>query len=133
MAYSAKADIEKIFGANNVSGAGGWADMDNDGDSTKINNRISQAIEWADEMVDTRLRGTPHKLPLATAAGATPALITHISAALAGVWLFDPRGAVDIGDEGGMPNQLAHWKQYAYATLEEIASGKRRVDAVIGR
>lgn len=133
MAYSVQGDIEKIFGANNVSAASGWADMDNDGDSDKIDARIAQAISAADEIIDGRMRATSYKLSLVTAANTTPTMVTLISAALAGVWLYDPRGAADLGDEGGMPNQLAYWKKWANEMLEEIASGRRPLDAVIGR
>lgn len=134
MAYCVQADIEKIWGANNVSSAtgGSWADMDNDGDATKISNRIAQAISHADEIINARLRGTPYKLDLTTAAAATPTLVTQLSAVLAGIWLYDSRGSTDVGD-AGVEHAQAFWKKWAYGILEEIASGKLRLDAVMGR
>ena len=132
MAYAAQADIEKIFGANNVSGSGGWSDMDNDANATKIANRISQALSHADEIINSRLRNSPYKLSLTTAAAATPTLITQLAAVLAGVWLYESRGAIDVGDEG-VAHALAFHKKWVYGLLEDIASGKRRLDAVIGR
>jgi hypothetical protein len=127
-----QADIEKIFGASNVSGEGGWADMDNDNDSTKIANRIAQAIQEADEIIDGRLRGTAYKIPLVTASGGTPTLVTLLSAALAGLWLYDPRGAIDVGDEG-VPHALSYWKGWAYGVLDQVTTGGCRLDALIGR
>lgn len=135
MPYSTKSDIEKIFGASNISTAGGWADMDNDGNATTIANRITQAISEADEIIDSRLMTTPYRLPLVTPSGTTlvtPTLITLVAAALAGVWLYDARGAIDVGSEG-VPHALSYWKNWAYGVLEEIAAGNRRLNAVVGR
>ena len=133
MAYASSAGMVKIFGANAITASGGWADMDNDGDSTKITNRINQAISQADAMIDDRLRNSGYKVPLATAAGGTPTIISMIADSLAGVWLYDPRGAIDVSDETSMPHHLQYWKTWAYAVLEEIATGKRRISAVLGR
>lgn len=134
MAYCAQADIEAIWGVNNVSSTthGSWADMDNDGNATKIAARIAQAVAHADEIVNSRMRSTPYKLDLTTAAGATPVLITHVAAVLAGLWLYEARGKTDVGD-AGIEHAQAFWKKWAYGVLEEIATGKLRLDAVVGR
>lgn len=131
MAYCAQSDIEAIFGANSVSK---WADMNNNQNSTQITARITQAIAEADEIINGRLRGTSYRLPLLSASGTslvTPTLVTHVAAVLAGLWLHDPRGAIDVGGEG-VPHALSYWKGWAYKVLDEIALGNIRLDAMRG-
>lgn len=122
MAYSARTDIEAHFGKSNVKT---WADLDNDGVIASITARIAAAIVYADNVIDTRLRGGPYDIPFAT----TPTLITHVSAKLAGVWLYESRGVTDFDSTTGRPQHQLHWhKMDALKTLMGLRSCRIRLD-----
>lgn len=99
----ARVDIENIFGANNVEI---WADMDNDQDATKIDNRIDWAITMATSEFYDSIRGSRYKVPFSSP---LPDQVTLAIATLAGLRLHDARGLTDSG-EGEDPMSL-HRKQ----------------------
>jgi len=128
MAYSAKANVEQLYGPDNVAS---WADLDNDEDVDKIAARIAAAILYADAEIDDILRGGPYALPLANSESTTPTSVVGLSATLAGVWLYERRGVEDFDEESGRPyHRLAWAKKDAYDKLKEILSNKRKIDAV---
>ncbi len=122
MAYCAQTDIERRFGATQVAK---WADIDADGDATKIANRIASAIVYADVEIDDRLRGGPYTVPFSSP---TPATVTRISAELAGVWLFEGRGIHEWSPEGGGEHRLSGIERKAREMLLAIRSGLLALD-----
>jgi len=123
MAYITKSNIEAVFGVTNVTK---WADLDNDGDATKIAARIAVAIAWAENEVDSRLRKSIYTIPFDTA----PVDIVDVTANLAGVWLYENRGVQDFNPDTGMAVHRLTWnRKRAYNTLREILAGIRTLDA----
>ncbi len=119
--YCTRSDIERIFGAANVTR---WADLDSNGDTQAIAERISGAISAASAEVDSILAGSPIRVPLAT----VPVLIREVTASLAGVLLYEGRGTQGVSVEGG---QVVHpyifKRQWAVSVLEELKAGRRRL------
>jgi phage gp36-like protein len=125
MAYCVEADLNNMYGANNVQT---WADLDGDEDAGKIAARIAAAIVVADDEIDSYMRGGPYPLPLADDASATPKLVTDISAKLAGVWLYESRGVQDISPEGDPVHRLQWQRKRAYQVMRELKAGVLRLD-----
>ena len=126
--YIDSADIYAVFGESNV---GKWADLDNDADSVKIAARVNNAILWAENEINSRLRNSAYVLPLANADDEVPAEIVDVAANLAGVWLYENRGVQDYNPDTGQVVHRLRWnRDRAEKTLREILAGVRVVDAV---
>ena len=120
--YRTRAQIETQYGAAEVAK---WADVDGELDSVAITARIAQAITDADAEIDGRLRGHRYVIPFAT----TPEIIAAISRKLAGVLLYEARGVQDWNVETGQPShRLEYVRRWCYDALDDIASGKIRLD-----
>jgi hypothetical protein len=128
-AYCAQADIEKVYGTTNV---GKWADINNDANATTKSGRITEAIDVASEEIDDVLRLLDVRIPAVTAAGATPPTIKHLAAVLAGLWLYEARGAEDYNRNGTIRHGHAWRRDWADNYLNMIATGKRKLDMAIG-
>jgi phage gp36-like protein len=120
MAYSARADLDTVFGSDNIDE---WADLNNNDDAGEITAAVTNAIAVADAYINGRLRGTHYTLDLADASGSTPALVTRLSATLAGITVHDWRGIED-GDN------LESHRGWVEKMLAEITAGTLRLDAV---
>lgn len=129
MAYTTRAAIETMFGKNNVEE---WADLDGDGADATILARINAAIAYADDEIESRLRNTLYLIPIATKAGATPAIIADVANRLAAVWLYETRGVMELDAETGKPIHKLYWhKLDAEKKLNEILSGVRHLDSTM--
>ena len=128
MGYSARTNIEDVFGIENVKK---WADLDGDADAAKIAARIASGIAVVDEEINDVLRGGPYAVPLTAPGGGvlnSPSVI-NMSAVLAGVWLYESRGVDDYDAESGKySHRLKFQKDEATRKLREIRTGLRRVD-----
>lgn len=123
MSYCTRSDIEDLFGPLNVAK---WADLDNSQVAAAIAARIERAIAVATARIDDRLRGGPYVLPIS----GSPATLVNLCAQLAGVWLYESRGAQDFSPETGLPVHRLRWHvEQAEKTLREILSGVVRLDA----
>lgn len=89
-AYSTRTNIEDIYGVTNISK---WADLDNDGDVTKITNRITKIIDKADAYINCKLRKGPYSIPFVVSP--YDGIVVDMSARLAGVMLYECRGITD--------------------------------------
>lgn len=126
--YSTDSDIEAIFGAVNTTS---WSDMDNDNDATKIANRKDRARVVAKARIDDVLRDTHYTVPVANQAGTTPVGIVELEARLAGIWLYENRGVIDFHPQSGSPyHRLSFVRRETKAALEEIRTGRRKLDAI---
>ena len=124
--YCERSDVEAVYGLSNVAK---WADLDNDGDTEKIEARITKALAWAQEEIDSYFRGGRYALPLVKDDD-PPMIILDVAAELAGVWLYENRGVVDFSPESGQPVHRLSWnRKRAYAKIKEIVSGQRVIDA----
>lgn len=121
MRYCTRTDVETEYGAGNVLL---WADLDGDGSSTKIANRIEAAITLVEEQIDNRLRGGPYAVPLLF----TSYEITNIAAVLAGAELYAKRGVEDAPDGR---DRLESRRETARARLSAIRAGLVRLDPTL--
>jgi phage gp36-like protein len=80
--YIEKADIEDVFGKDNVAT---WSNLD--GDPGADATRIATAISVAEEDVNNRFRGGKYSIPLAPVSD----IVKNWCARLAGIWLFENR------------------------------------------
>jgi hypothetical protein len=125
--YSARSDVEAQFGVTNVTK---WADLDNDGDATKIADRIDWAITLADAEIEDRLRYSQYIVPIVGLSGMPPVIVA-LSAMRAGVLLYDSRGAQDFDPDSGIPmHRLAGFNKRFETTLNDLLSGRRTLSAV---
>jgi len=130
MSYCVQSDIELEFGATNV---GEWADIDNDASAPTKAARIAEAILVADEEIDEILRLTQFRLAATQADGSgTPKTINRLARVIAGLWLYEARGAVDYTRDGSPKH--GHWwrREWADKYLEQLRSGERKLDALVG-
>lgn len=99
--------------------------------STKISARVARSIVEAMSDVDSKMLGGPYTVPIATAAGAIPERIKQITAALAGVWLYENRGVNDYDAKTKTAkHKLSFHQDRAYGELAEYRASQRRLDAV---
>lgn len=121
MPYSERSNIEDIYGVTNVEK---WADLDNDGDATKITNRITAAITRADDELDNRLRESRYVVPFTT----VPSAIEYLSALYAGIWLYSNRGVTDYNADGEAQDQLQHQRNDFDEKVRMIHAGTYILD-----
>jgi phage gp36-like protein len=124
-AYCTRSDIEMIFGAKNVAL---WADLDATEDATDIDNRIQAAINVATAEVDSILSSGPFRLPIADSPTTTPTLIREVTATLAGVYLYEGRGAeATVMDQGQPIHPYMFKRLWAMSVLQDLKAGRRRI------
>lgn len=120
MDYCARSDIEHFFGADNVAK---WADLDNDQDETKIADRITKAITYAQAELDSRMMGGMYTVPFTTA----HPVITELTAKLAAIGLYGPHGLIETTSEEGIDKMAPH-RKFVRMTIKEILSGQRNIN-----
>ena len=119
--YSTRADVELIYGRDNVSK---WADVNNNGDLKEITARVTFSIKSADDFIEDALRSGPYVVPLVFIAPATALsqTIINLSAMKAGFVLYSSRGIVDAADSE--KNQLAPQLKKVMTTIRTILDGR---------
>jgi phage gp36-like protein len=121
MAYATRVDIETIFGETEVKT---WADRENRGTAAQksvIDARITAALAYAEEWVNDFLRGGAYAVPLVAA----HARVTRAAAQVAAVYLYDPRGFADKGENE--THRLQPHMQEAVDFLGEVKAGTIRL------
>lgn len=93
--YCTRTDVELVFGQTNVLK---WADLDNSGNSSFITNRITTMIALAHEQTNDALRAGGYNVPILAP---IPTTLAYQVASLAGVLLYESRGAIDSESEDG--------------------------------
>ena len=119
--YINSADLVAIFGASRITDTDGWADLDNDGDSTKITARITESISYAEEYIESYLRGSRITVPIS----ATGSILKTIIATIAGEWLYKCRGFQDGDPERSKVGALL---QRSEKLLKQIRNGQLRLN-----
>ena len=132
MAYCVRADIEGVFGTENVQT---WGNLEN-GDVldasvlTAIETRITKAIADSQAEIDAKLLGGSYTIPFVEP---VETIIRMVSELLAGVTLYEARGVQDFATvdpriEGGTERNPAHrlaWhRKRALMMLNELLSGR---------
>jgi hypothetical protein len=126
--YSDDSDVEAIFGSTSIDK---WADLDGDGDATKITARKLLAREIAYDRINDVARNTHYTIPLQTAAGVTPTSVTNWEATLAGIWLYEASGVSDFDPRSGNPyHRLAYHRTEMRRTLKDFLEGRLKIDAI---
>lgn len=92
--YISQSDLEARFGTNNISAAGGWADVNNDGDTDTIETTITNAISFGETLMDAKLRGGRWKVPL-VGTDYQSEVVKFICTAFAGEYLYSARALYD--------------------------------------
>lgn len=129
--YSVANDLYQRFGTKNVRL---WADLDNDQVTADIDERIEWAIGQADAQINSILgeKGR-YMVPIVLLDSTdTPNILTEISAALAGVRLYEARGIADFDPNTGQPIHRLIWhKRFAEDSLKKIIKGDLVLGAVL--
>jgi len=123
--YCTDANIRAVFGSDNIDK---WSDLDNDESAGSMAARVTVSIAKAGDWIDSRMRSSKYIIPLQTQAAATPPEITEIAATYAGVWMAQARGLERFQGDNEHP-VFRHLARIT-AMLDEIAIGKRRIDAI---
>jgi len=84
--YCTRDDLELRFGRSNVEK---WADHNNDGDLTEIDERVEWACEQAYSDINDELRGGPYDLPVSPLPSSLVDLSSRWAAALLNEWKMD--------------------------------------------
>lgn len=125
MSYCTSADIQQVFG---TTVANTWADLDEDSNSTKITARYVRAALVASEQIDDVARAASYRVPIANSAGSTPTTIVDLAATLAGLWLYEARGCLDVNQQTGEAmHRYSYKKLEARRALNEIRDRKLRI------
>ena len=106
MAYATQANVEAIFGASNVNK---WANIEQDGVAATITARIVLALENADSTINDYLRDSRYTIPFTSSP--LPLSLVDTAARLAGIWLYESRGVVDMDMETEKPIHKLMWHQ----------------------
>ena len=129
-AYCIQADVEYRFGTTNLST---YLDMDGDADAAKKTARMTAAIAAVGAEFEDVLRITQHatSLPVKDSSGAYPTSVVDWVAWAAGIWVYEANGVLDTDKEGTPIHKYTFRKLWCDKVLEEVRTGKRRLDAVI--
>ena len=122
--YADQADIENVFGEENVKK---WSNLDNSADSANT-TRIGEGLTWADSFINDSFRESRWALPLALG-GTTPAVVKDWAAKLAGIWLYQNRGTRDTNDEG---TKYQDMEDDVKADIQMYTAGVRTFAADVG-
>lgn len=124
--YCVKADVENVFGIENVKQ---WSDIENAGSANTT--RITQAIAVASERIDDVARTINYTIPLADEDATDSVTITDLTAVLAGLWLYEARGAQDYNPQTGeVTHRFEFKRQRAEQLLADIRDQRIRINAV---
>lgn len=111
-------DVERIFGPTNVRN---WADLESRRDEAHIASRIEWSLELAESKVMARLRLGPYRIPFAEP---VDLVVVDLVARMAGVLLYDSRGA---SDGEGDKNTMSPHRKLADETIRAIMAGQVRL------
>ncbi|GAG69139.1 unnamed protein product [marine sediment metagenome] len=119
-AYILKADIENVFGADNVAV---WSNLS--GGDTADEARITLAISNAEEDVENRFRNGRYLLPF------TPVALTvkDWCARIAGIWLFDNRPGYGKSEEE--LDGLELLRTQLEISIDAYTSGQRKLNCTL--
>lgn len=120
--YCTRQDVELIFGKSSVRT---WADVDNEGDEDFISDRILTMIALAHEQTNDGLRNGGYIVPFTPP---RPASLVYNVAALAGVLLYESRGAIDADNEDGT-HRLTPYRKRWDKYIKQLLSQQVRIDA----
>lgn len=118
--YIADTNIFDEFGTQNCNA---WADLDGDGDATKISNRIQRAINVAEDRFDSAFRTSVYLIPLQPLGPIND--VVSLIAQLAGIWLYECRG---LRDKETTTTKMDARKKAVIEQLDEILAAKVHIN-----
>ena len=124
MSYITQTDIEDIFGTTNVAK---WSQRSQASTSTTADTaRIADAITYAEDVVNSRFRHVSrYTIPFVATGSAMDQSVVYWCAALAGVWLFNARGATT--DKNADGDGIRSHRAIAMAEMDAVLAGMRRL------
>ena len=126
--YCEISDINLAFGDKNVEK---FASLDADDDATARNARLNWAIGVVSSEIDDIMRTASFRIPLVTAAEATPTSVTYLCAVGAGLMVYEANGASSFNPRTGRASHRYQYKKVWYQkTLQEMQNGTRKLDAI---
>lgn len=121
MSYSVQADVNSLFGEENVNR---WGAVNTADDASDIATNVTNAITWADAAINGLFTDGPYPTPFSP----VPTLVGHWSATLAGVYLYRKRGLQDEGDD--VAGKLTALEKDVKREMGWYVSGSRRLQTV---
>lgn len=118
MAYITQADIESVFGVENVAS---WSNLESDS-TTADTGRIADAIAWAEQDINDRFRGGAYTIPFVPQSSGALRPVIDWCAKLAGAWLYQSRG---ISAE---TNPVGDVLVAVEGSIRAYQAGQRRLD-----
>lgn len=119
MSYATQANLESVFGVDNVAR---WSQLDPD-EAGADTDRIAAAIAYASAWIDARLSGGRYIVPLPDGTSA-PLIIVDAAARIAGWWLYGSRGFHDADAKG---DRVQEHREHAESVLDRIVSGQVQI------
>ena len=123
MPFITRSDIDDIFGAENTTR---WSQLDPDL-TTADTDRIDDAIEWAEDYAQDRLRGSRYAVPF----GSVTSTVTNWLATLAGWWLFEHRRVREGG--GDAAADYSKRREIIEGEMDAVLSGAVTLDMPLAR
>jgi hypothetical protein len=115
--YCVAADVYFVYGKTNTNA---WADLDNDNDYNVINARITTAIDYATDYLNSRLTLGPYTIPFTIP---YPKTIIRMTAMYAGLMLYDGRQVVTAD----APDQVSRQRMIFDMYVQQIHRGQLKL------
>ena len=126
MAYIVQADIESVFGVENVAV---WSNLANDS-ATADTARIASAIENAEEEVESRFLNGEYAVPFTAERANGLVRVKSWCARLAGVWLYNSRGIRAQNQNTDANAVRGHYKA-ALEEMDAVIAGQRALGCTL--
>lgn len=120
--WTSRGEIENMFGLTNVTQ---WADLENQGVTADIADRIQWAVEEATEEARMRLRGSSVDLEALQCA---PRPLRLATTRVAGLLLYESRGIKDVDEEGHGMHRLSWHSKRADKFFQQVRAGTLLLD-----
>ena len=120
----ARADIEALFGVDNVAQ---WSNLDND-DAQAKDSRITSAINYATAWVNDRFRDSRYAVPLSGNSATALDTIKNVASQLAGWWLYRTRGLRDAEE---ITDKMRTHMVEANKTIDAYLRGSMKLNAAL--
>lgn len=128
--YCTQTDVEYRFGTTNLDT---YLNMDGANTAAEKTARMTAAIEAVSAEFDDVMRSCQYAtaLPVTNDSAAYPTSVIDWAAWAAGIWVYEANGVLDTDKEGNPIHKYTFRKIWCDRMLEEIRTGKRRLDAKI--
>ena len=119
--YASLDDVVNRFGAENIAT---WSNTENN-DRELDYGRIVAALDYADNHINDRFRDSRYETPLSPIS----TTIKNWAVTLAGVWLYESRGADEL-QEGARVHSLQFFRSMVEAEIDQALQGVINIGAM---